>query len=95
MAFGEQPLQRHELDAGMRLRRPVPRQHLHAAAGRDPRDFRGDAAKADQAERLAGQFDAVARAASCRRASRGPSRAKPLAADHISAMAHSATAVSP
>ena len=48
-----------ELDARMLLRRPVPGDHLHAAAERDARDFRGDAAEADQAERLAGQLHAV------------------------------------
>ena len=41
------------------LRRPVPGDHAHAAAERDARDFGGDAAKADQAERLAGELHAV------------------------------------
>jgi hypothetical protein len=43
----------------MALWRPVPGQHAHAAAERDARDFGGDAAKPDQAQRLAGQLDAV------------------------------------
>ena len=43
----------------MRFRRPIPGDHAHAAAGGDPRDFGGDAAEADQAERLAGELHAV------------------------------------
>ncbi len=48
-----------EFDARMVLRRPVPGDHLHAGAERNARDFRGDAAEADQAERLAGELHAV------------------------------------
>ena len=43
----------------MFLRRPVPGDDAHAGAERDARHFSGDAAEADQAERLAGQLHAV------------------------------------
>ena len=43
----------------MLLGRPVPGDDAHAAAERDARDFGGDAAEADQAQRLAGQLHAV------------------------------------
>ena len=59
MALRQQGIDVDEFDAGMFLRRPVPGDHAHAAALCDARDFRGDAAKADQAQRLAGQLHAV------------------------------------
>src|ERR1700733_12470411 len=48
-----------EIDAGISLGRPVPGQHAQAAAERDARHLRGDAAKADQAQGLAGQLHSV------------------------------------
>ena len=59
VALRQQRVDIHEVDAGMALGRPVPGDHAHAAAERDARHFRGDAAEADQAERLAGQLHAV------------------------------------
>ena len=59
MAVGEQLFEADELDARIGLGRPVPGDHLHAAAKRNARDFGGDAAEPDQAERLAGQLHRV------------------------------------
>ena len=55
----EQRVEIDELDARIGLRRPVPGNHAHAAAERDAGDFGGDAAKTDQAERLAGQLHGI------------------------------------
>ena len=59
VALGQQFVELDELDLRMLLRRPVPGDHAHAAAERDARDFGGDAAEADQAERLAGELHAI------------------------------------
>jgi hypothetical protein len=59
VALGQQLIQLDEFDLRMFFRRPVPGDHAHAAAERDPRDFCGDAAEADQAERLAGQLHGI------------------------------------
>ena len=49
-----------ELDARRLFRRAVPGEHAHAAAMGDARDLRGDAAEAEQADRLAGELHAFA-----------------------------------
>ena len=90
----QQRVQIDELDTPMVLRRTVPGDHAHAAAERDARHFRGDAAKADQAERLAGQLHAVL-AQPVAGAHLAVHQAMLRAAAHISAIADSATAVSP
>ena len=59
---------------GCGLRRAVPGQHLHADAERHARGLGGDAAEADQAERLAAELRRPRCAATGRRACRGPSR---------------------
>ena len=59
VALGQQFVEIDEFDLRMFLRRPVPGDDAHAAAERDARDFGGDAAEADQAQRLAGQLHAV------------------------------------
>ena len=61
VALGQQSLDGDELDARrVCFRRPVPGDHLHADAERHARDLGGDAAVADQAERLARELRAFA-----------------------------------
>src|SRR5215510_2852736 len=59
VAFVDELVELDKLDALKLLWRAVPGDHAHAAAERNARDFRGDAAKTDQAERLAGELHAV------------------------------------
>ena len=59
VASGKQRVQIDERHARRGLRRAVPGDHPHARAHRDPRHLGGDAAEAEQAERLAGEFHAL------------------------------------
>ena len=93
VAVSEHPFEREEFDARMGPRAAVPGDDLHAGAKRDAGDLIGNGAETDEPQRFAGELDAL----DTHWPARIPRsiRAKPLAEAHISAMAHSATAVSP
>jgi len=58
VAFGKQHLQRHERHAREGFGAAVPGKNPHADAQGQARDLRGNAAEADQTQRLAGQLHA-------------------------------------
>ena len=90
--------QRVELDqrhAGVRARRAVPGDHLHADAARDARDLAADAAEPDQAERLAVKLHAFKRLPGAGAHGAVHARERRAQQANISATVCSATAVSP